>query len=363
MRRKVLLFSVLLITATLLSSCSLLPEEEPIRTAPLLNDYQREVYKTAVVERGDLKAIEKVTCKYVPVQSASLGFALGGEYVDKMMVQLGDTVEEGQLLGQLKLGTLEEDILKAENSIAELELRKAYIEELYQIELRRFELTGKNMDTETRREAMEDLEKDFATRRKDVNEAIELQTMTLDALKKMLEERQIRAPFAGTVTYVRKYEDGDLSTFGENSVKIADSTMSLFRAETKYWDRFNVGDTHEIVVSKNPYNIIVTDEAALGLPVPEKVPGSHAYVYFMLEEANFTLSEGDYGTLDLIRDQRLDVLHVPSSAILNAGDKRLVYYEREDGMKAYKEVETGITVNRRTEIISGLNEGDIIIVD
>ena len=362
MRRKAMLLSAVLLAAMALSGCSLLPEEEEIRTAPLLRDYEREEYEMALVERGDLTLVEKVTCKYVPVQTEALSFALGGEYVDRMMVQVGDSVEEGQLLGQLQLGDLEERVSAAKGAIEELELRSAYVEELYQIELRRHALDSEGMDVQARRDSLDALEKDFAARRRQLEDALELQQMTLEALEKSLDERQIRAPFSGTVTYVRKYKEGDMCSFGDNAVTLVDSTMSLFRAETKYWDRFHEGDEFEIMVKKVPYVIVVASEEALGLPEQKKETGSQAYVYFVLKEASFELSDGDYGTIELIRDQRLDVLHVPSKAVLNAGDRQLVYYQREDGMKGYKEVETGITVNRRTEILSGLSEGESIIV-
>lgn len=362
MRRKAILFFAVLLAAMSLSACSLLPQEEEVRTAPLLRDYEREEYTTALVERGDLTLIEKVTCKYVPVQTVSLSFALGGEYVDRMMVQVGDSVEQGQLLGQLQLGDLEERVAAAQSAIEELQLRSDYVEEMYQIELRRNAIDGETMDAQACRERQDALEEDFEARRKDVENALELQRMTLEALERSLDERQIRAPFSGTITYVRRYKDGDMSAFGDSAVTLVDSTMSLFRAETKYWDRFHEGDEYEILVNKVPYVIVVASEESLGLPAREKEPDKQAYVYFVLKEASFELSDGDYGTIELIRDQRLNVLHVPSNAVLNAGDKQLVYYQREDGMKGYKEVETGITVNRRTEIISGLSEGESIIV-
>ena len=79
MRRKCLLAAVLLLSAALLSSCALLPEEEEIRTAPVLKSYVRPTFETTPVERGDLIEVSKVTCRYVPVQTASLAFQLGGE--------------------------------------------------------------------------------------------------------------------------------------------------------------------------------------------------------------------------------------------------------------------------------------------
>lgn len=53
----------------------------------------------------------------------------------------------------------------------------------------------------------------------------------------------------------------------------------------------------------------------------------------------------------------------PVTLFLSASGQPIVYYQDEEGMKAYKAVETGLTANKQTEIVSGLMEGESIIVD
>jgi len=116
-------------------------------------------------------------------------------------------------------------------------------------------------------------------------------------------------------------------------------------------------------VGNNSYSAVVTTEEELGLPVQEKVEGERAYVYFALLEPSLELESGDTGSISILLDSRYDVLMLPSTAISSAGGEPIVYYQREDGMKAYKTIVTGLSVNRMTEIISGLEEGEIVIVD
>ena len=54
MRQKSLLAGILILALAVLSSCALLPEEETIRTAPVIRSYQSPVYKMAQVEREAL---------------------------------------------------------------------------------------------------------------------------------------------------------------------------------------------------------------------------------------------------------------------------------------------------------------------
>lgn len=363
MRRKYLLIPAVLLSMTMLSSCSLLPEEEEVRTAPLLRATVSETFELALVERGDLTLSEKISCRYVPVQSASLAFTMTGEYIDKMTVQPGDAVTAGQLLGQLQLDDLEERIADAESAVAELELQLAHLGELYELELRRCELRSEGLEPEEKQELLDAVEEDFLARRTSLQDALTLQRLTLDTLQDELSERQIRAPFDGTVTYVKEYKEGALSANGETAVTIADSTMSLFRAETTLWSSFHPGDEYDITVSRTAYPAVVTEAEALGLEPQERVEGEKAYVYFALKEPTFELEEGDRGTVELIIEEYTDVLHVPSETVSSAGGQAIVYYKREDGMKAYKPVEIGPTVNKRTIILGGLTEGESIIAN
>lgn len=362
MRKKCLLMLLLAALMGMFSSCALLPEEESIQLSTSIRVYEGDGYETQPVQRGDLIETVKITCRYVPVQSVSLSFPISGEYIDRMMVQLGDSVEEGQVLGQLQLGNLEERLDEARRSVEELKLRRVYQDELHALDLRRGEIEWKKLLPEEKREASEALEESYAETLKDIEDDLLLQELTIQSLEQELSKRQLRAPFAGTVTYVRKYKDGDRSEIGSSAVTLVDSTMSLFRANTEYWDLFSEGQEVEITVSKQPYAAVVVNEESLGLPREEKISGKKANVYFALKEISFELEEGASGTFEIVLSEHRDVLYVPEKAVSGAEGQPIVYYLREDGMKAFKPVETGATVNHLTEIVSGLTEGEHIVV-
>lgn len=361
MGRKHLRLLALLACTSMLSSCALLPQEEAIRTAPVLREYEQETYETVTVLRGDLIRTDRISAKYVPVQKQSVAFALLGEYVDQIYVQTGDSVSKGQLLGQLELGDLEENISAAEDQVGELELRLSFLEQEYELALRRHEVEAEGLDHESAAKSLKALEEQFEERRQSLNDQLSLKNISLESLKEKLAQRQIRAPFAGTVTYVREYEQGHITAYAETAVTIADSTVTLFRADTMNWNVFKEGDIYDITVGNDTMSLEVVAEESLGIEAKEKVEGKKAYVYFKLTEPNPGLEEGNHGTIELELDRREDVLYIPSSAIKTAGDMYLVYYQREDGMKGYKEVEPGVTIGKFTEILSGLEEGEAII--
>lgn len=361
MGRKGRLLLALAALAPVLSSCALVPQEDSVRTAPMLREYAQEEYEFAVVERGDLIRTEKVSARYVPVQEEALSFSLVDEYVDRMFVQAGDSVVKGQLLGQLRLDDLEKQIADAESSAAELELRLEYLEMEYDIALRRHEIETEGLERMSVQEALTALDEEFALRRRELEDSLSLAELELSALKADLASRQLRAPFDGTVAYVREYEEGDRAGYGETAVRIADSTLTLFRAETKNWHCLRAGDLFDVEVNKQPCTLQVVSEEEIGIEPQEKTEGKKAYVYFMLTDPGLGIEEDDYASVVVELERHEDVLHVPADAVMKAGEISLVYYQREDGMKGYKEVVPGATIGKRTEIISGLEEGERII--
>lgn len=363
MPKKYRLMLCILSLSLLLSGCSLLPEEEEIKTAPILRTVPPLAFREEAVQRGDMIKTVRVSCKYVPVQTKGLSFPISGVYFDKMFVQVGDYVQEGQLMAQLDLGDLETQIESIERTMEELQMRIDYLGEQYLLEKKRCEILYESSTDEERLDAFSDLEADFATREKAYGDELYIQKLKLETLTARLQDRQIFAPFSGTVTYVKKFSDGEKSSARSSVITLIDSTITLFRAETKYWDYFENGEVCMIEVADEYLEAVVTDEETLGIEKKEKIADKIAPVYLVLSEPNFQLEDGDYGYYTLVLDERYDVLHVSKDAISYAGEQPIVYYVRPDGMKAYKTVEIGITVNDRIEIISGLEEGEQIIVN
>lgn len=363
MKGKFLLIPAVLAMGICLSSCGLMPEEEAVRTAPMVKEYKKNVYEFAAVQRSDLSVTERVTCRYVPLKTQNLSFALGGEVVDKVYVQVGDIVEEGQLLAQLELNGLDEDIVQAEIDVEEYRLRLAALEQQQDIQREISAMGWQALTYSERQRASQELESQLELERRKLEDALTVAELNLEELQKQLLKRQIHAPFSGTLTYVREYDEGEKSEFGIRAIVIADSSMSLFRAETDKWSYLNPGDVYQTTVNKKEYTITVADETELGLEAQEKTEGKKAMVYFTLAEPDFTLEEGDFGSIEVLLDFRADTLHLPIKAVKESGDKKLVFYLREDGLRAYKEVETGIENAKRVEILSGVSEGEQIIID
>lgn len=354
---------LLALTCMLTTSCSLLPEEETFSTAPLIREYEREEFKLAYAERGDMVLTEKISCTYMPVQTEILRYEVGGIYFDEVFVEVGDSVEVGQLLAQLNLSGIEENIESSRQQIKKLNIRIAALEENRSLALERKRIQMKGSTSSDIEEALREINKQYDSDLQALEDSLYLNEIQLAEYEEQLSQRQLRAGIAGTVTYIRSVSSGELSVAGERFITVADSTMSLFRADTKYWNLFEPGQEYSITVNKKEYEAIVVSEEELGLKPTEKVEGESAYVYLKLKNPAFDLEDGERGTLTIVLDSREDVLKVPQSAVTSANGEYIVYYQDEEGMKTYKPVEIGLEAEKMVEIISGLDEGESVIVE
>ena len=61
--------------------------------------------------------------------------------------------------------------------------------------------------------------------------------------------------------------------------------------------------------------------------------------------------------------EKKNVLYLPSAIVYAMGDKHVVYYEDENGLKAMKEVTVGEVINNFTEITGGVEENEQVIAN
>jgi HlyD family secretion protein len=74
------------------------------------------------------------------------------------------------------------------------------------------------------------------------------------------------------------------------------------------------------------------------------------------------LRQGMSVTVNLIVQQSRNVLVVPNNAVKTSGGKSTVQVKKADGAVEQKEVTIGLKDYQYTEIVSGLNEGDMVVI-
>ena len=346
--------------------CALLPEEEEHRSAPVVHEYNVQPYTFTSVMRGDMERKQTISCRYEPVKTETLSFGIGGVYYDTVYVNKGEYVTEGTLLASLQLGSLEENLRQREANLKRLNTQLLQTQALQRLQLQKQKLSIASAGLSGLDAA--DAEREYRRAQElelqSIQDNIAIEQLRIAEIQADIDKRQIRAGMDGTVTYIRTYKDGDRSTENATFMRISDTSSSMFSATTEYYDLFTPGEVVDITCKHTDYPAQYVTYDELGITPPEKEAGAlKRTVYFRLLEPAVDLESGDRGSLVITLATRENVLYVYSKAVTGAAGHYYVYTVDGEGMRRLREVEIGLQTSEYTEILSGLEYGDEIIIE
>lgn len=197
-------------------------------------------------------------------------------------------------------------------------------------------------------------------RLQEADEALYIADLRLRELREKLRERQIYADFGGTVTYLQKLKEGDRSVKGKIFVTVADLENVVFTVKGEDAQYFPVGTKATVLCEKKEFPVLAVDPTVLGLARDEESDGAIAYLQLLTPDP--TLESGVKGSIQVVLDRREDVLYVKKEAIKAAEEAKYVYMLDENGLRILREVTTGLENESYVEIVSGLSEGDSVII-
>jgi len=191
----------------------------------------------------------------------------------------------------------------------------------------------------------------------------------LDKVRDELKKAIIIAPFDGTIAKVEAKEGDSLSAFNyasETIIEIIELTKIELRVEV---------DEIDVPMVKPGQRAIIELDALPDLELEGKVdfifPLSREEAGVILYEikvgfqapAGSALKSGMTATAEIVIDERGNVLMVPIRAITknNAGKSVVSIMVGEEFQE--KEVVTGLSDSFQTEIVSGLSEGETVVIE
>lgn len=189
---------------------------------------------------------------------------------------------------------------------------------------------------------------------------VESAQIAVDQAKLKLEQAKVVAPFDGTVTAV------DVKV-GQTASGTAFTIADLDNLEV-------VANMSEVDVNliKAGQNVEVTLDAVSDLtlqgtvtqisPAGTQSSGVVSYpVTVTLANPTKVVKTGMTANLTIVVDKRENVLTVPNRAIKTVNREKVVTVMK-DGQQVQVPVETGLAGDSLTEIVSGLEEGDVVVV-
>jgi multidrug efflux pump subunit AcrA (membrane-fusion protein) len=204
---------------------------------------------------------------------------------------------------------------------------------------------------------------------------VRLAQISVDEAKKGLEDAQLSAPFDGTVAAVN-INVGDTAGSGSSSSSTSTSAAIVLNTPNALVLNVSVGES-DLPNVKAGQSGTATFDAITGTIFPIVIDSvgtnatttqgvvtyqAKAHIVNGQTAASTQPSPGMNASVTITIDQAQNVLTVPSSTIQRDGRNSVVNVRNDDGSTARQTVETGLTNGTLTEITSGLEEGQTVII-
>lgn len=343
-RRKVLTFLVPIIVMATASGCG---HDEPTLAEADLAPLTVETSEVSLV--SDAQPIE-VRGVVRPARQATVSSRVTGPLV-ALRVNAGSRVARGQVLLEIQPEATQGQLSQAQGALAQAEATLAPAERNFE---RYKALSAEN--------AASELELDMARMQfEQARGAVAQAEGAVQAASTVADESAVRAPFAARVAETL-VEVGDLATPGRPLVRLESLSDQQFWLTIRARDavRVAVGDELAVSFDARPDLGTVTGE------VVEIVPSADSATHTLtikLDLGDVDVASGFSGRA-IIDGDVSERLIVPVSAVHRRGGLELVVVRAADGTARTRAVTTGGTLaNGMIEVYSGLDHGDIVVVD
>lgn len=340
----------------------------------------------AKVHRADLTRAVAVTAEFRPYQEIDVHAKVAG-YVKRIYVDVGDRVKEGQLLAVLEIPELQSEVETAEASVSksqeEIRRAQAELERTQSAQLvAHLAYTRLAEVSKTRPGLVAQQEIDDALGRDRVAQAqvataqaalsaagqqLHVAQDDRDRVRTLFAYSQIRAPFNGVVT--KRY--ADTGSMIQTGISSQTQSMPLVTLAQENLLRLVI-PVPESAVSKlrlgSPVEVMVS---SLG----KKFQGKVSRFADQVDTATRTmhtevdvpnpkgeLVPGMYATASLVLNNERNALAVPVQALTRGEDSLSVLVINQQNKLEERSVQIGIEASDQLEILSGLNEGELVVV-
>jgi RND family efflux transporter MFP subunit len=325
-----------------------------------LGAYANSLSSAAVskVTRQDIFKQVTIPAEFRPYVEAVLNAKVSG-YVSKMNVDFGDTVKAGQLLATIEVPELQDQLDNAFATEQKAEADYTNADLIYS------RLVSVNRD-HPNLVAQQDLDTAEANDHSTAA-AIAAAKAEVERYQTMVSYTNITAPFDGVVTW-RYADPGVLIQAGTSSdsqslplVRVSDNYLLRldFPVSEEYVKDIRAGDLVEVRVESSGSKTFTgkirrftdkVDEDTRTMMVEIEVPNPE-----------LTLIPGMYAKVVLNVERHSDALVVPTEAV-NGGKTASVFVVNSEDHIEQRDVTLGLEMPDKYEVLSGLKEGDLVVV-
>lgn len=357
-----LMLAFFMIFLLAVSGCGLAPKEEVLPDAPVLPTAAIKSYKKATVMRGDIIQRVKVECIYKAFRTEELKFGVEGKRLAHVYFEEGDRVKAGDLLADLEMSDLTEQIKYRTENIESINMQITNEKEMLELVVsnysRLINIEGFTPQMASRYEAEIARHEEII---KELEEDLYFEQQRLETLNEEVRKHQIFAGIDGVILKIKQFGWRDVSNTKDTVITVYDPDTMVFVTSGKNPELFNTGDELAVIAGRNEYRAVVIDSAELDEEYTANADSGVRYLR-IIDNKNQPLID-TWGEITFTLKELKDVLYLPLTAVHSDNGKSIVYVEDEGGIKSIKEIQTGFVADKKVEILSGLNEGDTVILE
>lgn len=310
----------------------------------ILRPKQPPKVETVTVQRGDITQSISSTGSIDSLNSVNLSFQMGGKLV-YLGAKAGDTVSAGETIATLDQRQMQDNLTNA--------LRD------YSKQRNTFDQTVQDNGGRTPEGALnDDMKRILENNQYDLDKAV----ISVDLQNLAKEQSVLTTPIAGIVTRA------DVQTTGVNVTPatvftVSDPNSLVFKVDVDEADvgTVKLGQEMKVNLDAYPDKTFTLTVNHIDFASHTTSTGGTAYTV----QADFPASTdlayrlGMQGDVDIITNQKKDVLTVPLASIIQ---DHYVYVKTQKGF-VKRSITTGVSSDTETEVTSGLTAGEKVALD
>lgn len=324
--------------------CYLLPDEEEVLDAPTVKASD-VTYSTVTAKKKDLEKKIVATGTVTAENQYTLSYEKQSGTVSKFYVKAGDKVKKGDVICDLDTYDLDYQI---EEKQLYLEKAKLKVDIIYEGGGSQAEIDSAYVDVQL-------LEKE------------------LEKLQAQKEDSSLKSPIDGVVSSLSDVRAGDNVNPGQTIATVIDTSALYIAIQPDDLTQYDIDTEVRIRIGEGYYDgvVFMTPKKLADYQAEQKEDHNNVddtgidyqadTIYVRFKDTAPAEAVGQLADTILVLDSVKDAI-VISNNLIKKVDGTKVVYVLKNGEKTAVEVETGLSTGSQTEIRSGLNEGDEIVI-
>ncbi len=302
---------------------------------------------------GNIKAFQEVQV-----------YATIPEKITALYADINDVVAKGDILATVRDVSVQQGVLQAE---AALEAARAQYNNVRTEWERIQKLYKESAVSKSQYDAVK-------AQKESAESGVKQAAAALESAKEQLENTKIKAPISGIIA-ARNYELGDQTSPQMPAFTIIDISKVKIDLDVIESEISKVREGQNVLIKVAAYpDDVFTGQVDKVYPILNPLTRS-SQVEIVIDNIDYRLKAGMYATVEIVTQEKQDVLLIPSYAIIEKTNleylggeisntritSEKIVFIIKNGMALHRLVATGIEDDGTVEILSGLNEKDVLV--